>query len=482
MFLKLLKKNARDFPQKKKFIYDAESLNNRELYLKVQSTLYFFREKKIVNKRILVEYTEPLYIIPLLLASIIINNHVCLIDLRIMKKSKPFIEKTFCADICIFEKDVIIDEKKISLEQVYKYKEHSKFDFAFEDIVEKEKLVLTIFTSGSTGIPKGINFKKSSILFCIESILKKVQIDSLDKIGLFLPLTFDYGLYHIFFALFSDCTLEFFTKDFSEFGLLNFISQQKITFLPSLPKITMNLFFLVKKNGSKGLESLKTITNTGEFLDFKSQKIAWEINPELNIYFMYGITECKRVSILTPDEFKEKKGSVGKPIPGVEVFLVNENILKLKKKGFGELVVKGPNVAEGYLNNNSDQSFFEIENKNYFRTGDLFFIDKDGYLFFKGRISGFMKINGYRVDPLEIEKSTMKINEIVAVKVLIVHENVIMVYQGSLSKNNLYKKLIKILDDYKIPKLYKMKEMPLSNNGKIDIDSIREILKAKLFL
>lgn len=68
---------------------------------------------------------------------------------------------------------------------------------------------------------------------------------------------------------------------------------------------------------------------------------------------MYGLTECKRVSILKPHEIAIKPGSVGKPLQGVKCYVVNEQGISLKIGEIGELVVEGPNVMTGYWNNNS---------------------------------------------------------------------------------------------------------------------------------
>ena len=124
---------------------------------------------------------------------------------------------------------------------------------------------------------------------------------------------------------------------------------------------------------------------------------------------MYGLTECKRVSIM-PYGMKEKKykGSCGIPLPGVSVRLVNEH------DGVGELEVIGPNVMEGYWNDSVEtEKFYSVEEgERVLKTGDLFKIDEDGYLYFQGREKAFIKHNGYRINNLELEEIVASIDNV----------------------------------------------------------------------
>lgn len=476
MLYECLKNNSKTIPMKKVFISKSDSLTNLELYIKVKKILYFFIDNKIINKKIIIEFHEEIDIIPAFFASIILGNNICLVDLKRMEKLKIYIESVFLSDILIANSKIIFKNQNLTFEQVYSVEEIKDLDHIIIENEKKNRDVLTIFTSGSTGTPKGIIIKKENINFSICSVASKLKFTPTDKIGLFLPITFDYGLYHLFFTIISKCSLEFFSKEYSEFELISFIEDRKITFLPSLPKTTMNILWLASKNSKFNISSLRAITNTGEYLNPESQKTAWKLNPDLNIYFMYGITECKRVSILSPEEYRIKPTSVGKAIPGTEVFIKEENSEILKKTGYGELIVKGPHIAAGYLETSDDNSacsFFMIDNEKFFKTGDLFYIDTFGYLFFEGRKSDFIKHNGFRLDPYEIEHCILDLPNIIFTKVITFDNKVVLIFQGDHPIKEVYSVLKNKLDYYKIPKILKLEKIPLTKNGKVDIDNIK---------
>ncbi|WP_429956343.1 ANL family adenylate-forming protein [Enterococcus sp. AZ020] len=467
--------NAKNDPEKIIFQSEKKKLTNRDLYEKVQSCMDYLNACKVFNQKILIEFFDEIEIIPMLIATITLGINICLVDLKRENKSKNQRIAIFRPDIIITDRGKVSVHNEFPIEWIYSSKYVT--NKAGSKSCTEDRLVLTIFTSGSTGVPKGIKIMKSNIYFCIESILKILKLSSEDKIGLFLPITFDYGLYHIFFAVIKNCRLEFFSEEYSEFALLSFILERKITFLPSLPKTTTNLIWLAKRNKWLNLLSLKTITNTGEYLSPSIQELIWKQNPNLNIYFMYGITECKRVSILTPEEFKFKPNSVGKPLPGTKAYVLNHESNKLSEHGYGELVIEGPSVTSGYLSDVTKEEtthYFEVENTRYFRTGDQFYIDQQGYLFFKGRNSGFIKYNGYRIDPLEIESIAMKTPKVVFAKVFTLDDHFFLVYQGECSEEILRDGLKLKLDKYKIPKVLKIKKMPLTSNRKIDFLKLKK--------
>ncbi|MBO0445375.1 hypothetical protein IGJ55_003260 [Enterococcus sp. AZ170] len=468
-------KNAKNSPYKIIFKSGKNELTNKILYEKTQCCINYFNAHKIFDQSILIEFFDEIEIIPILIATITLGINVCLVDLKRESKSKKQRRIIFHPEIIIMESENVLVNNEISIKSIYSSKytgNKTDIDYFIED-----RQVLTIFTSGSTGVPKGIKIMMSNIYFCIESILKILKLSSEDRIGLFLPITFDYGLYHIFFTVIKNCRLEFFSEEYSEFALLSFISERKITFLPSLPKTTTNLIWLAKRNNLLNMLSLKTITNTGEYLSPSIQELIWEQNLNLNIYFMYGITECKRVSILTPEEFKFKPTSVGKPLPGTKAYVIDHESNKLSEYGYGELVVEGPSVTFGYLSDKSTEEaihYFEIDKARYFRTGDQFYIDQQGYLFFEGRSSEFIKYNGYRIDPFEIESIAMKTPEVVFAKVFTLDDHFFLVYQGECSEKIVRDGLKFKLDKYKIPKVLKIKKMPLTSNRKIDVLKLKK--------
>ena len=117
---------------------------------------------------------------------------------------------------------------------------------------------------------------------------------------------------------------------------------------------------------------------------------------------MYGQTEATaRISCMDPDKWHDKPGSVGQPLDNLTVSIVDENGKELAEGCTGELLVKGPSICSGYLNDNEETA--RVFADGWLHTGDLAFRDKDGFLWIEGRTGRFLKIRGTRVSIAEVE-------------------------------------------------------------------------------
>jgi acyl-CoA synthetase (AMP-forming)/AMP-acid ligase II len=121
------------------------------------------------------------------------------------------------------------------------------------------------------------------------------------------------------------------------------------------------------------------------------------------LFVMYGQTEATaRLSYLPPGRSEDKAGSIGIPIPGVELRVVDEHGRELPTGEVGELVARGQNVTPGYLDEPAETA--AILRHGWLWTGDLAYRDADGFLFHRGRAKEVLKIGGHRVSPVEIEQ------------------------------------------------------------------------------
>ena len=180
-----------------------------------------------------------------------------------------------------------------------------------------------VFTSGSTGTPRGVTLSHDNICFVVGAIQDRLAYRPEDTIGCFLPLAFDYGLYQIFLAAQSGATL--YIGDPSQVGprLPQVMKSAGISVLPGVPSIYAALITLGRRR-PLDLPELRAITNTGERLPLSYIEEMQAMFPGLEVFVMYGLTECKRVSIMTPTEFVSHPDSVGRPLAGTEVYAVDE--------------------------------------------------------------------------------------------------------------------------------------------------------------
>lgn len=208
----------------------------------------------------------------------------------------------------------------------------------------------------------------------------------------------------------------------------------------------------------------------------------------------YGQTECSpMISLVYPDAPKEKKkNTVGTPMEGIELAFMDPNSKELLPKGQqGEILIKGYNVFNGYYKLPKEKQPFD-EN-GYLHTGDLGYLDDDGYLVLSGRLKDIIIRKGENISPKEIEDELRKFPEFGHTRVLgfpSADEGEYIIACVELKKKPLhfveekyFEEMHKTLPAVKIPShIIYMKKFPLTANGKLDEVKLREICMTKLAL
>ena len=227
---------------------------------------------------------------------------------------------------------------------------------------------------------------------------------------------------------------------------------------------------------------IRYISNTAAALPVSYIKRLQALFPNANIYSMYGLTECKRVSYLPPEYINSKPESVGIPMPNEEVFIVNSKGEEVNSGEVGELVVRGSNVMQGYWNSMEEtaRTFRPGRHRSeaLLYSGDLFRKDEDGFLYFVARKDDMIKTKGERVSPKEIENMLCDMDGIIEAAVIGVPDSIfgqaIKAFIVPEEKYNLTEKLVmrycsNTLETFMIPKFIEFrKSFSKSNSGKID--------------
>ncbi len=277
-----------------------------------------------------------------------------------------------------------------------------------------------IYTSGSTGNPKGVMLTHLNMVSAANSIIQYLENTTEDIIINFLPLSFDYGLYNLLMPFYFGGTVLLQKSFIYPYQLIGLVNKEKVTGLPLVP--TIIAYLLKFKNlGKYHFPSLRYITSTGQALPQKHIFQLSELFPQVKIYSMYGLTECKRVSYLPPEDLLRKPDSVGKAMPNTEAYIVNQNGDRITQPGeIGELMVRGANVMQGYWNLPQETAkVLQAGSDPYqkvLHTGDLFKIDDENYLYFVARKDDLIKTGGELVSPKEIENILYElegVNEVV---------------------------------------------------------------------
>jgi amino acid adenylation domain-containing protein len=347
-------------------------------------------------------------------------------------------------------------------------------------------LATIIYTSGSTGEPKGVMSAHFNVVSAVKSITKYLENVEDDIILNVLPLSFDYGLYQVLMAVFFGGTVVL-EKSFAyPYKIIEKLIQEKVTGFPIVP--TMLAILLEMINLSKfDFSHIRYISNTAAALPVAHIRKLQGFLPHVKIYSMYGLTECKRVSYLPPDQLDQRPKSVGIPIPNEEVFIVNDDGEEVKHQEIGELVVRGSNVMQGYWNDPEETARVfrpgQYWGETMLYTGDLFKKDEDGYLYFIARKDDLIKTKGERVSPKEIENVLCEIDGVVESAVIGIPDEtlgqaikafIVINKKSDLTEKHIIKYCLKNLEPFMVPKYVEFRRMLLrTNSGKIDKKQLR---------
>jgi acyl-CoA synthetase (AMP-forming)/AMP-acid ligase II len=348
-------------------------------------------------------------------------------------------------------------------------------------------LAALIYTSGSTGKPKGVMLTHLNIFSAATSITTYLENTSEDIIINVLPLSFDYGLYQVLMAFKVGATLVLERAFAYSHALIETILREKVTGLPIVPTISSILLGMDLRK--YGFPHLRYITNTAAALPVEHIRRLHSSLPHVKLYSMYGLTECKRVSYLPPDQIEVRPGSIGRGMPNEEVYLVDESGRRLPPGSTGELVVRGANVMKGYWELPEETAKvlrpgpYPWESVLY--SGDLFRSDEEGYLYFLGRKDDIIKTRGEKVSPKEVEDVLYAIEAVADAAAIGVPDPVlgqairavITVRPGmTLDEREVLRHCARHLEDFMVPKQVEFRTcMPKTSSGKVAKRELAEV-------
>ena len=341
-------------------------------------------------------------------------------------------------------------------------------------------LAALIYTSGSTGNPNGVMLTHLNMVHAATSITTYLINVEEDIILDVLPLSFDYGLYQLLMTFKVGGTLVL-EKSFTyPHAVLQRLVETHATGFPLVPTISA---ILLQMDLSKyDFSGLRYVTNTGAALPTEHITRLRELLPHVQVFSMYGLTECKRVSYLPLDQIDIRPGSVGRAMPNSETYIVDENGRRLPYGEVGELVVRGANVMKGYWEAPERTAERlkpgDIPGEMVLYTGDLFRCDEEGYLYFVGRRDDIIKSRGEKVSPKEIENILFSHPEIAEAAVVgdpdpVLGQSiraVVSLREGShVSERDVLAWCRQSLEDYMVPQRVEFRDaLPKSPNGKVD--------------
>ena len=346
-------------------------------------------------------------------------------------------------------------------------------------------LAALIYTSGSTGDPKGVMLTHRNMIAAAASITSYLELREDDVVLDVLPLAFDYGLYQLIMIVRQGSRLVLERSFTFPAQVLQQVVEQAVTFFPGVPTVFSVLAEL--DLGVYDLSRIRAVTNTAAALHPKHIQALKRIFPAARIFSMYGLTECKRVSYVPPEELDRKIDSVGVPIPNTECWIVDEQGTRLPPGQVGQLVVRGATVMRGYWEK-PEQTARKLKpgplpGEQVLWTGDLCRMDEEGYLYFVGRMDDVIKSRGEKVAPKEVEAALLAIGGVREAAVVGVADDflgqavkafVVLEAGAVLTANDIRRASQARLESFMVPKYVEIVgSLPRTDTGKIKKTGLR---------
>ncbi|MBF6049575.1 AMP-binding protein [Streptomyces sp. NRRL B-1677] len=338
--------------------------------------------------------------------------------------------------------------------------------------------VCLIYTSGTTSLPKAVVSTHQQLTFSVDAIQTVLNYRPDDVVYSPLPLSFDYGLYQLFLATRAGARVVLGRPAEVGPALLGNLVRAGATVLAAVPSVADALARLLRR-AHQDTPPLRLLTNTGAAMPGQTLQALRAALPDLRVQLMFGLTECKRATIMPPDGDLERPGSSGRALPGTEVFVIGEDGRRKPPGEVGEIVVRGPNVMAGYWRRPelTAQRFHRVEGLlPQLHTGDYGWVDEEGFLYFDGRRDDIYKENGFRVSATEVEAAARRVPGVSAAAVLppqgatpallfAVSEPA----AGEPTPAEVLQGMREQIEEFKIPRrCLIVAALPLTGNGKVD--------------
>lgn len=343
-----------------------------------------------------------------------------------------------------------------------------------------------IYTSGTTGKPKGVILTNRNILSNASAGIQHVDITKKDRFIVFLPMFHAFTLsIGIVLPLYAGASVVI-IRSVQPFGnIMKEILFKRVTIVLGVPDVYKALskaklpwYFLRFNNVNAFVSGASALHK--DILDAMNKKFK-----RADILEAYGLTEAGPTVSLNPRS-KQKLNSVGIPFPGYKIKIIQETS-EVSAGEIGEVLVSGDNIMKGYLNNTEETNKVLVD--GYLRTGDLGYVDEEGYLFLVGRKKDLIISKGMNIYPKEIEdvlnEHPLVETSAVIGKINKNKEEIVIAFVEYDTKEKIdileFEKILKkylkeYLALYKIPKkFYFSHELEKNSMGKIDKTILRKI-------
>ena len=335
-------------------------------------------------------------------------------------------------------------------------------------------LAVLLTTSGSTGSPKFVRLSRENVLVNASQIVASLGIRDDDVAVTALPLFYSYGMSILTSHALSGSPVVVTDRSVLDKDFWTSIASHGVTFMPGVPQT----YAMLDRLGfaERDLPKLRALTQAGGRLDpgVVSTYSRLMRSRGGDFFVMYGQTEAgPRIACLPSQRLPEKLGSAGVAVEGGRL-AVMEDDRELPAGSIGEIVYIGPNVMMGYATKREDLSLDDVQGPSL-QTGDVGYVDEEGFLYLTGRTKRIAKLAGARVSLDELEQLATDLFPVAAVDAnsdgVVLFTTVGDADLRKAARRALASELrvaVKLLDVVYLP------ELPLMNSGKVDYAALTQ--------
>jgi len=356
--------------------------------------------------------------------------------------------------------------------------------------LDDQQIMYILTTSGSTGIPKHVPITVDNVTSYHRGFLK--AFPELKSDACYLQ-THDHTTDSAFTSYLlplsvGGCVYILPDDQFKFLSIAKLMTDKKINWVKLTPSVLQYLGSYISK---LNLQHIKYFAFVGEALPKSLVEKWWPIFPNAEVINFYGPTEATMLSTFyrfkKSEKIREKNGivSIGVPFPEVECIIIDENEKVAEHSTEGELCIGGQQIMSGYLKQNKNPFVYikinGIDTK-FYRTGDVVQKDEDGYFYFMGRTDDQVKIQGYRINLIEVENIIRKIvpdKKVVVVsneKLQGIKRLFVFIEQGVENTEEIKHELGKHLPSQLVPdEIIVVQDFPFTASGKIDKKSLEKL-------
>ncbi len=338
-----------------------------------------------------------------------------------------------------------------------------------------EDVAAIIYTSGTTGLPKGAMLMHKNLIFNAHSTVRAFGFAHHERHLVVVPLFHVTGLNTILItSLMIGSTLVVSDRTAPK-DIIAAIERYRTHTFFGVPT-TYVLFLAAKGIESADLSSARLFVYSGAPMPPETILRLRELFPAIDLVNLYGLTETTSVTTVLPAaDALRKIESVGKAVPGVQLKVIDERGKELRPGQVGELCVKGDSVFKGYYNRPDATADAFVD--GWFRTGDLAFIDAEGYVFLKGRRKEMIIVAGENVYPVEVENVICSLPQVLEAAVIgadhpvmgqVVKAVVVLEKGAALTAADIKRHCAERLATFKVPQIVEfLDRLPRNPSGKV---------------